>query len=339
MGPFPAPAVQAPTVAAPLALSRDDVWMSALWLGTWWDTFGGGRELQVLAPEEGQQGCWPLFCERRCGLRRLALVGNRYCRHALADADCIPLLAARLAGARDWDELDFTGLPLAQAESWREQLCAHGLAARCAPPWGQRYIPLARPWAQVEREFQPGLPSDVGKRERALQNRGPLALRIQTTSEGLRALFSACLQIEASGWKGARHSAMLCRPVQCAFYRALALRAAAGGALHLALLYCGQTLIAFAFDLVYGNVVSGVKIGYLDNWRRYAPGMVLQYRLLRYLHGRGIAEYDFGGGAETHKAAWTPHARMLANVRAFHSSLRGRAAELLLRGRKARFGL
>lgn len=339
MGLFPAPAVREPIVEAPLALSRDDVWMSALWLGTWWDAFGDGRELRVLAPEEDRRGVWPMFCERRCGLRRLALVGNGYCRHALADRDCIPALAARLASARDWDELDFTGLPLAQAESWREQLCAHGLAARCTPPWGQRYIPLGRPWAQVEREFRPGLLPDVGKRERALQSRGSVTLRIHTTAEGLEAVFEACLAIEASGWKGRQHSAMICRPVQCAFYRALALRAAAGGALHLALLYCGQTLIAFAFDLFYGNAVSGVKIGYLDTWRRHAPGMVLQYRLLRYLHDRGIAEYDLGGGAETHKAAWTPHARPLANVRAFHSSLRGRAAELLLRGRKVRFGL
>lgn len=342
MGVLPAPAVQEAQRPAPLALSRDDVWMSELWLGSWWDTFGAGRELQVLRPEEGRQGGWPLFCERRYGLRRLRLIGSGYCRHALPEPECIPGLADRLAGARDWDVLDFTGLPLEQAEGWREQLCAQGLGVRCTPPWGQRYIPLStgagprvrRRWAEVEQELQPGLLCNLGKRERAVQARGPLRLRIHTTTAGLEALFAACLRIEASGWKGVQQSAMLCQPAKRAFYRTLAWRAAACGALHLALLYSGETLIAFAFDLLWGNVVSGIKIGYLDSWRRYAPGMLLQYRLLRHLHARGIGEYDLGGGAEAYKAAWTPHVRLLANLRACRPDVRGRAAELLLRVRR-----
>ena len=117
----------------------------------------------------------------------------------------------------------------------------------------------------------------------------------------------------------------------------MAFRAAATGALYLALLYSNDALIAFSFCLRHHRVLGGVKIAYHDGWRRYAPGSVLTYRLLQRLQQQGAAELDFSGGDDPYKAEWTPYARTLADLRAFNRTARGRAAAFLCNSRAAVF--
>lgn len=327
----PPPAV-GKAASAPAA---DDIWTSELWLETWWEVFGAGSERYGLQPASPPNVHWPLYRERYRLRRRVALLGNDYCRHHLACPDRIPDLVAALAGRRDWDELMLTGLPVDQAHLWLERLAAAGLPARIEPGCLQRYVALDRPWAEVEADFRPTLLSNVRRRERALRRLAPLELRVQTEPAGLDKVFEACLRLEASGWKGERGTAMISRPESRRFYTLLTHRAAAAGALYLSQLYSGEVLIAFSLGLRGGRALAGVKIAYLDSWRRYAPGTILKYLLLRRLHAARFTEMDLGGGDAPYKADWTPYTRALASLHAYNRTLPGRAAAALARTRAA----
>lgn len=323
--------------AADGATGDDNPWMSAVWLDTWWEVYGAQRRPRMLSLPDDEQAQWPMYEERDRHLRSLGLLGYSYCRHSLPQPESIPALAAQLAAQRDWDTLHFTGLPLDQARRWCDSLRAARLSASVLPAHQQRYLPLDRPWVEIEAEMRPSLLSNVHRRERMLEKLSPLQMRVQTDSGGLGPIFEECVALEASGWKGAQKTALAFLPEAQRFYRNLAFRAAAVDALHWALLYSGDTLIAFSFCLRRHRVLGGVKIAYHHDWRRYAPGLVLTYRLLQLLHREGMAELDFAGGDDAYKAEWTPHARALGDLRAFNRTLRGRTATIVARTRAQLF--
>ncbi len=312
------------------ALPASEVWMSGWWLRSWWEAYGRGRHLRLLALPS-PPAVLPLFCERRHGRRRLAFLGSDCRRHQLAHPgpDFAPWAqrwAALLAARRDWDVLDLRALPERQADAWMAALRALRLPLAPARRWRQWYVPLARPWPQVEAGFRPGLLCNLAKRQRALRRLGPLQLQLVEDGAGAEAVFDQCLAIEASGWKGAAGTALACDPAGCDFYRRVLRRAAAQGALWLALLSSGATLIAFQLYLRSGPTLSGLRIGHRHDWRRYAPGMVLQWLVLERAHQLGFAELDFSGGDQPFQSDWTASARAVVDVCAYHHTLRGRLA-------------
>jgi len=323
--------------AADGATANDNPWMSALWLRTWWEVYGGQRQARVISLPAPEPAEWPMYQENDRHLRSLGLLGYSYCRHSLPQPENIPALAAQLAAQRDWDTLHFTGLPLDQARRWCDGLRAARLTASVSLAHQQRYLPLDRTWPEIEAEMRPSLRSNVHRRERMLEKLGPLQLRVHTQPDGLASIFEECVALESSGWKGKQRTALAYLPDARRFYRTLAFRAAATGALYLALLYSNDALIAFSFCLRHHRVLGGVKIAYHDGWRRYAPGSVLTYRLLQRLQQQGAAELDFSGGDDPYKAEWTPYARTLADLRAFNRTARGRAAAFLCNSRAAVF--
>ena len=313
---------------AQLPLPGTEVWMSWWWLRSWWEAYGARRQLRVLALHASPPLLCPLFCERRRGLRRLAFLGSDCRRHRLPHpgsdfAVCAQRWAELLAARRDWDVFDLRALPQAQAAAWIAALRALRLPLGPAHAWRQWYVALDRPWPQVEADFRPGLLSNLAKRDRALRRLGPLEFRLVEDAAGLAAVFDECLAIEASGWKGAGGTALACDPRGREFYRNVTRRAAAQGALWLALLYSGPTLIAFQLYLRSGDTLSGLRIGHRHDWRRHAPGMVLQRLVLERAHQLGFAEMDFSGGDEPFKSDWSASARTLVDVCAFHRTLRG----------------
>lgn len=313
-----------------------ETWMSDLWLDTWWEHFGHGRRVALAVPPWGVP--LPLLRERRHGLRRLRGLGNGSQRCSLRcsgsqAAQVAPALASALAARRDWDWLELDRLILPQARSLAGALRAAGLWAECSEPVRQPFVPLDRPWERIAAAWKPKMLAELARRERGLCRLGALELEVNASPVPAVRRFEECLRLEAAGWKGGAGTAMLSSSAKAGFYRALVARLAAAGALRLALLTLDARLLAFNLAVVRGDVLASLKIGYDESaaWRKFGPGQLLQLRLLRWAHAQGLAELDLLGGEDATKAAWTPHFRELARLRAFNRTWRGRAVALALR--------
>jgi len=69
-----------------------------------------------------------------------------------------------------------------------------------------------------------------------------------------------------------------------------------------------------------------LKIGYDEGVARCAPGNLLMLHTMKYAASRGLASYEFLGGATPWTAIWTKTLRLCTMVRAYPFSAAGMAA-------------
>ncbi|MGH9477877.1 MAG: GNAT family N-acetyltransferase [Terriglobales bacterium] len=307
-----------------------EFWMSWLWLSTWWQVYGTGRQLRIAVVEGQKWVSCPLYRQRRLGVRQLAFLGSASRRHALGDAvpDAAERMARWLAERRDWDSLKLEAVPAGERAAWKRGFDAADLKVCEGQCWLQRSIPLHRPWQEVTAGFRPGLLSNLARRERMLARAGSVRLRQVATSADLADVFETCLAMEASGWKGDAGSAMAQNPLARRFYSLLAQRAAERNQLRLTLLELNGAPIAFSLRLRHGNTLASLKIGYDRAHRRFAPGAVLQYQVLREAQAEGIEEVDLSGGDDAYKADWTACGQQLGDLQVYNRTALGRAARM-----------
>lgn len=89
------------------------------------------------------------------------------------------------------------------------------------------------------------------------------------------AAFERFVAVEAAGWKGEGGSAIGCATGRAAFFRALARRLAASGALEWHFLTAEGRTIAGHFAARIGGSLALIKIGYDEGYARCAPGNLL----------------------------------------------------------------
>jgi CelD/BcsL family acetyltransferase involved in cellulose biosynthesis len=313
-----------------------DVWMSDLWLDTWWEHLGCGQRFVLSVPPWGEP--LPLLDERRHGFRRLRRLGaiSQRCSLRCApgeEGQAVRAMAGALAARRDWEWLEVEGIVRAQGRALAKALRGAGMWAACGGAARQRYVPLDRPWGQIEADCKPRLMAEISRRERALRKLGRLELEIESAPECAARRWEECLRLEAAGWKGRAGTAMLSVPAKAGFYCALVARLAAAGMLRLGLLTLNGRVLAFNLCVGSGGGLASIKIAYDESpdWRKYGLGQMLQLLLLKWAQGQGMRELDLMGGDDATKAAWTPHFRELTRLRAANRTWRGRAAGTALR--------
>lgn len=95
-------------------------------------------------------------------------------------------------------------------------------------------------------------------------------------------LFDRMLAVEQSGWKGREGTAIRDNPAELRFYTAIAGAAAAAGALHLALLWHGDRLVAFEFGVRGGRRLFLLKVGYDEEFADISAGYLLAAEHIRH---------------------------------------------------------
>ena len=131
-------------------------------------------------------------------------------------------------------------------------------------------------------------------------------------------------RLEASGWKGARGTAMRSATSTREFYTRLAAVAARQGWLSLYQLQAGATPVAFQFGLELGDTYFLLKPGYDETFADCSPGHLLVEDVLADLEERGIREFDFLGPEMPWKSEWTDRLRPHTWLYIFRPSLRNR---------------
>lgn len=185
---------------------------------------------------------------------------------AVVDAD-LPrrLLAAARGGIVRLDYLEHDSRLLTAARGWaathRITIAAHALApvADCRsgyPAW------LARRSKRIRQRLRTARAVLIEQRTMRFEVRG------DAPPELLAQLFA----LERAGWKGRAGTAIADDRATGIFYTSLAERAAAAGALRLALLWDGDRLVAFEYGILGGRRLFLLKVAYDESLAAFSPG-------------------------------------------------------------------
>ncbi len=187
-------------------------------------------------------------------------------------------------------------------------------------PW-RALLPPPVPWDEgLARKFK----ANLRNRERRLQRLGQVMFEVVSRNGGDRRPLQIFYELEASGWKAARGTAIVQRPNVKAFYDCLVDRAAEH--IWLPILWVGDKPAAAQLVRVSGRTMFLLKTAYHPEFSPYAPGQLLTARLIHYGIENGMDVLDFLGENMTWKADWAPRLRQRYQLLLFSPSLIGRYA-------------
>jgi len=255
----------------------------------------GGVGLLVLERNERWEGCMPVVLQKVLGYR--ATVSTWYHPYSflgtpLVDRDRVDDFAralidsvrkrehARLLAIRRIGD----GPVLAALERARED--AEGKAVEIAFERSFQRPMLER---RAEPDYLSGLKSRQRSELKRQRRRLAEALETEPTAVDRTDFGSAAdafLQLEASGWKGERGTALASRKESARMFRALCRTLGPSGRLQMRSLQAGNRVLAMTCDLIAGDALFGFKTAYDEALRRYSPGIQLQVENFAAFHER-----------------------------------------------------
>jgi len=316
----------------------DHPFMCHEWLLSWWECFGTGRELYVIAVRNNGNviALAPLMIrqERMHGvkIRRIEAIYNEHTprydfiigsHHDLVYRAIwehlrqqkhhwdIVLLSQIPAGSRTLDEM---------ARLARAACHATGVWSPPASP----YIDLGRGLQEFSKTLKGHHRRNVRSRHERLSAIGPVTMEVIASSDQLQDGLRDAMRIEAAAWKGRNGTAIESDPAVTEFYLRFAQRAAERGWLRLFFLKLGDRRIAVDYALSLNQKLYGVKIGYDPEFHTYSPSNLLLNLIVEQACIQGEIEYDFLGADDQWKQDWTRMKRSHEWLYIFQNNLRGR---------------
>jgi len=137
--------------------------------------------------------------------------------------------------------------------------------------------------------------TELERRGRKLSREHETELRVVAEPASLELELEAGLHVEASGWKGRAGTAILSQASTARFYRQIAREAHERGLLRFSSLAVDGRVVAFDLALVaYGRYYL-LKIGYDEELRKFAPGLVLRRAVIERCFSTEIDVHEFLG--------------------------------------------
>jgi CelD/BcsL family acetyltransferase involved in cellulose biosynthesis len=179
------------------------------------------------------------------------------------------------------------------------------------------------PPEEALRRLSSNLRKSVRRRRRKLEEKGEILFTRVT--EAKPSELERFYQLERSGWKGKKGTAIACDTRTRRFYDEVARRAAEFGYLSLYALEFGGRAIAMQLCLIYGGRGFAIKPAYDESFSAYAPGNLLGYEIALDMAAQGLTEYDLLSPQTESKSEWTKDARAESWLYIFRPSLAGGA--------------
>ena len=300
------------------------------WIGAWWDAFGAGR-LEVIAVRDADGALSAVLpVARRAG--GVFSTSNWHSPEwgvaARDDAAARAAFDALFASSASYVMLRFLGPGLEAAEAAAR---AAGYTSATRVIQESPYIELGGGFESLPRPHEKQHAKNRAKLER---DHGEVTFEVIDGSEHLDELFAEGLQIEGSGWKLESGTAIVSQESTRRFYTELAHWAASRGILRLIFLRAAGRPIAFEMGIEDNDRFYFLKGGYDPEFRKFSPGAMIAFEIIRWSAERGLDTFEYLGAPEPAKLDWTDRTRSLAAVEAFSPRPSGRAARIAyVRGR------
>jgi CelD/BcsL family acetyltransferase involved in cellulose biosynthesis len=148
------------------------------------------------------------------------------------------------------------------------------------------------------------------------------------------------LQLERSGWKGAKGSALRCSQAGTAFFRDMVAQFSQIGAAVFVETLLGDQVIGSTSNFLVGGTLSAFKIGWDPRYAKHSPGCLTKLAALEALAGTwpGVHKFDSNAQEKSWLAQMLPHTEtvvsgMLATTRLGTMALTATRLVLPLAGR------
>jgi CelD/BcsL family acetyltransferase involved in cellulose biosynthesis len=307
------------------------------WISAWLDAFAPAAAPLVLvarAPSGEPVGIAPFLEERRGGATRLLAPANDHsCRYEwVLGADVSGAVGALWAHLRDrlrWDVLLLRDVPRDGPTSTLLEALARADRHLTGRWESQRSPRVTLGGGPAEERASAKFRANLRRRARRLGEMGAVALRRVDGGPDVDAAVDEFLALEASGWKGARGTAIALDPALAGFYRRIARDAAARGDLAIRALLLDGRAIAVHLGLVHRGVYYLPKTAYDEALGSVSPGQLLQREVLAECEARGLAGFDFLGPDMDWKREWAPSHAPHDWLYVYRPSLAGRAMHSL----------
>jgi CelD/BcsL family acetyltransferase involved in cellulose biosynthesis len=295
------------------------------WINAWRDSFGRGDPLHLVARREDELvGVLPL--ERRKG--SIESPSNWHTPEfglVATDDEVAQEMSEKLfsLGARR-RSLGFVDRSHSLASRWDSDARSARFRPLVRVLQKSPFVDTSVPWEAYEQTLGKKLRTEIRRRRRRLEERGDLRVEVHTKRENLDALLDEGFRVEEAAWKGSEGTAINSSKATRDFYSAVARWGAARGWLRLAFLRLDDANLTFDLSLETANAHYLLKTGYDPSYRKFAPGMLMRYEMLKSAFDEGLSSYEFLGSNNPWKLEWTDkvHERML--LQAFSPSLAGR---------------
>ncbi len=196
-----------------------------------------------------------------------------------------------------------------------------GWSCLVRPTYQTPWRPLS-PTTQWDDGLTRRFKRNLRRAERRLGELGEVRFEVVTTGTRLKQALDVFYRLEASGWKGRNGTAV----VQCSqvkrFYDGLVDRAEVWIPI---LTVCGAPVAAYVLR-VSGHNLFALKTGYDQTYSKYAPGLLLTSRVIRYGLEHGMEMLDLMADRSRWKADWAPEVRPHYEVLLFAPTRTGRYA-------------
>jgi CelD/BcsL family acetyltransferase involved in cellulose biosynthesis len=300
------------------------------WILAWSKAFARGRLGALTATRDGELvGLLP-FIEHRGVLSAPANWHTPVFSFLAADREVSAALATRFVSmARVRADLSFLDRGDTNLAECRVAAERAGRPAVVRAVIHSPYVAVAEmDWQSYRESLDRKARKDVERRRRRLDEHGSVSVEFVDGRTGLQRLLEEGFELEGSGWKHQRGSAITSDARTHRFYTEIARWASARGWLLLAFLRLDDKAIAFDLCLESGGASYVLKGGFDPAFRRFAPGMVLTYEALRRSFEQRLASYELLGTDAPYKLVWTRTVRERLRFQAFSRSPSGRANHL-----------
>lgn len=150
---------------------------------------------------------------------------------------------------------------------------------------------------------------NLHRHRRRLEELGPVRARVLQGRDVGPAVVDRFLQLEGSGWKGARGSALHCSRAGTGFFHDMVARfSQIGAAVFVEVLLGDQVIGATSYFLV-GSTLSAFKIGWHPHFAKHSPGCLTKLAALEALPDTwpGVDTFDSNAQEKSWLAQLLPH--------------------------------
>ena len=150
---------------------------------------------------------------------------------------------------------------------------------------------------------------DRRRRRRRLGEKGALEFHLLQGAQVDERALADHLRLEHAGWKGERGSSLQSSPAQAAFFREMIMGFARIDAAAFMETRLDGEVIASSSNLLLGDTLNGIKIGWNPVFAAYSPGRLNETELHKLLpdHSPRTATYDSQSQERSYLADMLPH--------------------------------
>ncbi|MGJ4942823.1 GNAT family N-acetyltransferase [Bradyrhizobium sp. HKCCYLS1011] len=193
------------------------------------------------------------------------------------------LQAARQAGARALLLRD-VALEGAVMQAISSALAREGLKPRVLQSYSRACLDATGDGDDMLRDaLGPKKLKELRRQRHRLAEHGPVSFDIARTPRQVALALEAFLELEASGWKGRRGTALIQHEGDAAFIRRAAPALAANSQCEVVTLRSGDTAVASGVVLRHQSRAFFFKLGVDERYAKYSPGVQLTIALTRHL--------------------------------------------------------